>query len=72
MIPMVLQRRSLSWRKWIKKSKKGVVLDEEITEGVENLKKDSPAAAYKAEKILETQNTVFNNKGSKLPSDSDR
>lgn len=55
-----------------KEIKKGVVLDEEITGGVEKLKKDSPAAAYKAEKILETQNTVFNNKGSKLPSDSDR
>jgi hypothetical protein len=55
-----------------KEIKKGVVLDEKITKGVEALKKDSPAAAYKAEKILETQDTVFNNKGSKIPSDSDR
>lgn len=55
-----------------KEIKKGVVLDEEITEGVEKLKKDSLAAAYKAEKILQTQDIVFNNKGSKLPSDSDR
>lgn len=39
--------------------KEGAVIDEEIKEGVKELKKDSPAAAYKAEKILETEDEVF-------------
>lgn len=52
--------------------KEGAVIDEEIKEGVKELKKDSPAAAYKAEKILETEDEVFKNKPSDVPSDSDR
>ena len=55
--------------------KEGAVIDEEIKEGVKELKKDSPAAAYKAGKILETEETeeeVFKNKPSDIPSDSDR
>lgn len=59
-------------KKMDKEIKKGVVLDEKITKGVEELRRDSPAAAYKAGKILETQDTVFNNEPSELPSDSDR
>lgn len=52
--------------------KEGAVIDEEIKEGVKELKKDSPTAAYKAEKILETEDEVFKNKPSDVPSDSDR
>lgn len=52
--------------------KEGAVIDEEIKEGVKELKKDSPAVAYKAGKILETEEEVFRNKPSDIPSDSDR
>ena len=52
--------------------KEGAVIDEEIKEGVKELKKDSPAAAYKAGKILETEEEVFRNKPPDIPSDSDR
>ena len=55
-----------------KAGKEGKIIDEEIKAGVRELRKDSPAAAYKAERNLEREEEILNNKPSDLPSDSDR
>lgn len=47
-------------------------IDEEIKKGVEDMKKESPAAGYKAEKNVERVDEFLKPDEKTMPSDSDR